>query len=450
MVSDPGEALGEVPEAKGRDREAYWRQLVVTLVLLALYWQGQSVGLPFLDRGAFLGFERRDLLSILALNLNPLITGFVLVELFSLVTRPGKRLRRGGLAGRATLNRAALVTSLISAALQAFGVALSLERMTPLYGEPAVSSPGWVFRTAVVVTLTAVTAALFAMGNFLSVRGIGNGFCLFLLTDLARSVYRAWKVRSIDPVPFRPLDLLASPLVLAALLLLAYILAVERRRPLALLPAFPQGIVPMVFALSLLGMSGVVQRFFTPSVLPFEPGPWLGIAALLVLIPLLSWAAFHLFSGPSRLKSELAEEPEELAGLALALRRRLPLSTATLALAAVGWAAWNAFGSPTSVRGIGLTAIAIAVAVGLDLRDQLRFTMRHGRAERLLELDNVHLAHRLAERLQSRGLDVHLQARRYRSLFFFFTPLVKIGLLVPQEQVEKAWQEIEEVPVEVV
>jgi hypothetical protein len=447
MVSDPGETLGEVPEAKSGDRAAYGRQLAVTLVLLALYWHGPSVGLPFVDRAALPGFDR-NVLSILALDLTPLLTGFLLVELFSLLARPGKRLRRGGLAGRATLNRAALATSLVVAAAQALGIALFLESMRTPDGAPAVSAPGWAFRITLIATLTAVTAALFALGNFLSVRGIGNGFCLLLLADLARSVFQEWEGWSPVPGQVTPLAVLTSPLVLLALLLLAYFTAAERRQPA--LPVFPQGVAPVVWAVGLLVLPGSFQRFFTPSAPPFQPGSWASIGALLVLIPVLSWGAFHMFSGPSRLKSELRGDPKALAGLALALRRRLLPSTAALTAGAVALFAWGAFQPTPPVSWISFAALGGAVAIGLDLRDQLRFTARHGGAERLLELDNVHLANRLAERLQSRGLDVHFQALRYRSLFFFFGPLVKIGLLVPGEQAEQAWQEIEEVPVEVV
>ena len=62
-------------------------------------------------------------MSLLALGLTPLFLGFILVELFALMTSPGRRLRQSGAAGRARLNRAALITGLLIAALQAAGIA---------------------------------------------------------------------------------------------------------------------------------------------------------------------------------------------------------------------------------------------------------------------------------------------------------------------------------------
>jgi SecY len=455
MVADPDEVPGEVLEQRGAGRETWWRQLVVTLVGLVLYWLGESVPLPFLDREAVASFqEAADLglgrLSILALGVAPLLTGFILVELFSLLFPPGKRLRRGGMAGRAKLNRAALIASFVIAAVQALGIALFLESVTSPGGMTLATSPGWAFRIATVATLMGATAALFALGNLLSVQGIGNGFCLFVLTDLARSAWWAWQAAPPDADPAASAFALATPVVLFGLPLLAYFVASDRERPPGPLPAFPQGILPVTLALVALGLPGYLQRFWPESAPLSPPQPWTDLVALLVLVPVLSWATFHLFSGPSRLKGEMAGDPEELAGLALTLRRRLKPSTGLLIAGAVAVFAWQVFQPGAQVSWIDFASLAIALAIGLDLRDQYRFAARHGGAERLLELDNVHLAHRLADRLRAGGVDVLLQARRYRSLFFFFGPLVKIGLLVPRDQVERAWQEIEEVPVEVV
>ncbi len=456
MVTGPDEPPGDVQEQRSAVRETWWRQLVITLVVLVLYWLGASVPLPFLDRAAVAAFQEAvdfdlglDRFSILSLGVGPLLAGFLFVELFALLTPAGKRLRRGGMAGRAKLNRAALVASFVIAAVQALGVALFLESVTSPGGLALVTSPGWAFRIAIVATLTAATAAVFALGNLLSVQGIGNGFCLFVLTGLARSAWGAWQAAPPDPDPAASAFALATPVVLFGLPVLAYFVASDRVRPPGRLPAFPQGIVPAAWALVVLGLPDILQ-WIVPESRPPQPQPWTDLVALLVIVPVLSWAAFHLFSGPSRLRSELAGDADELAALALALRRRLAPSTAVLTAGAVAVFAWQAFQPGAQVSWIDFTALAIALAIGLDLRDQYRFTARHGGAERLLELDNVHLAHRLADRLQAAGVDVLFQARRSRSLFFFFAPLVKIGLLVPRDQVERAWQEIEEVPVEVV
>src|SRR5215213_4997494 len=96
-------------------------RLLLTAALLGLYALGYFVPLPGLvpDLPPEL---RHGSTSVLALGVTPLLIGFALVEIFSLSTSPGRRIRARGGAGRATLNRAALATSLFVSALQGVGI----------------------------------------------------------------------------------------------------------------------------------------------------------------------------------------------------------------------------------------------------------------------------------------------------------------------------------------
>src|SRR5262249_8550008 len=135
--------------------------------------------------------------GFLSLGINPLLTGFVLAELFSLTTSPGRRWRQGGIAGRARINRMALITSLLLAAVQAAGIARSLEVMTNPGDLPVVSHPGALFTLITILTLTAAPAWIFALAQFLSTYGVGNGFVLLFLIGILRSarvgVLEKWK-----------------------------------------------------------------------------------------------------------------------------------------------------------------------------------------------------------------------------------------------------------------
>jgi preprotein translocase subunit SecY len=186
MVTDVTDATAE----RARAPISYPVRAAVTLLLLAAYVFGRRLALPDVDRDGLLEMRMGlDLSGILMLGLNPLISGFLLVELFSLMTSPGRRLRRLGTAGRATLNRAALITSLLLAAVQAAGNTLTLERMSSPSGLPIVANPGLGFKLVTVTTLTAATAALFALGQAISAYGIGNGFALLILTRGALSIW---------------------------------------------------------------------------------------------------------------------------------------------------------------------------------------------------------------------------------------------------------------------
>ena len=73
-----------------------------------------------------------------------------------------------------------------------------------------------------ILTLTAVTAALFAMGQFLSAYGIGNGFALLMLTNVGTSIwkriattrrcFRRLPDAGVEPSPGRGPDRAGAPL----------------------------------------------------------------------------------------------------------------------------------------------------------------------------------------------------------------------------------------------
>src|SRR5436305_1553040 len=161
--------VADAVSARARTSIPYAGRFFLTLFLLALYVFGQRLPLPGIDVEAMLSLQTgRNLWSVLSLGLTPLITGFILVELFSLLIPPGRRLRRLGVAGRARLNRAALITSLLVAGVQAAGISIWMERMSSPYGAPIVGAPGLGFLLLTIVTLTAATAALFALCQLIS------------------------------------------------------------------------------------------------------------------------------------------------------------------------------------------------------------------------------------------------------------------------------------------
>src|SRR5258706_10832032 len=164
-------------------------RLAITVVLLALYHFGHRLPLPFLDAQAVAMLGAGSSTSVLGLGYTPLLTGFLLVELFSVMTSPGRRLRQGGTAGRATLNRAALGVSLLIAAVQAFSIGRYLEVLTlPSGGSLLTTEPGSGFLLITIGTLTAMTAAVFVLAKAVSDFGIGNGFVLLNLVGFVRVI----------------------------------------------------------------------------------------------------------------------------------------------------------------------------------------------------------------------------------------------------------------------
>ncbi len=408
-------------------------RILVTALLVALYLAGHLVRLPGLSSDLSPDDPRLSRLTLAALGLAPLFTGFLLVELFSLAVTPGRRLREAGSAGRARLNRAALITSLAVSALQAFGLARFLETSLWPGTEPAVNEPGWAFRLLFVATLTAATAGVFALGNLLSDHGVGNGFALLLLADAGWSSRRVWGTLG------RELTAENRPLLFAllgALALVALLVRFVRRTEETATPPFPQGIVPVPLAL-------------TGAALAARSSATTHLAGVLLAVPLLSWLAFHLFSSRPRLAANVPETDEVLDALAAVLRRRLVPATALLTAGAAAFLAWKVWRPDSALASFTWSSVVAITLIVLDLLDQFRFTDRHRQTVRLVQLDNLHLSYRLVARLREEGIDALARGQKLRSLSYFFGALFKIDVLVPTGQHDHARQvliELESAP----
>jgi hypothetical protein len=426
-----------IDDASGRNRSwpvlPWGARFAITIVLLALYHFGHRLTLPFVDPQAVAMLGASSTTSVLGLGFSPLLTGFLLVELFSVMTSPGRRLRQSGTAGRAKLNRAALGVSLLTAAVQAFSIGRYLEVLMPPAGVPLLTTdPGITFLLVTTGTLTAMTAAVFVLANAVSDYGIGNGFVLLNLMDFVRLTLSKWSSFGQES----PGDASQGPSPVAAISLLlllvlgGFLIRQLRAAELDYSPAFPQSYLPAVW--SVLAISGLLSAI-----------SW-GFAAvvLVILVPLFSWGAYHLFSSRSRLEANLPEPAEVLDRLADGLRRRFLLATLLLTAGTVATAIvanldrYQPHTLPWSLIGFG--ELIFLAALAFDLWDQFRFSQSHGALARLIQLDNVHFSYRLAARLDEEGIDALARGHVVRSLYFFLGPLYKIDVLVPVEDLDDA------------
>jgi hypothetical protein len=80
--------------------------------------------------------------------------------------------------------------------------------------------------------------------------------------------------------------------------------------------------------------------------------------------------------------------------------------------------------------------------LGFDLIAEWQFRNRHGgKVERAIELDNVYGGCYLQGLLTKEGISSFVRSFHFRSLSFFFGPIVKMELMVPTVEFERT-QEI--------
>ena len=414
-----------------------WTRILLTLALLAVFRLAALVPLPGIDTSSLERLGGFSGGNVMLLGLAPFVASFVFVELSSFVLPMARKLRRGGIAGRSKLNTFAIRVGLGMALLQAVGLATALQNTVAPRGLSVVPHPGLLFILSSATTLVVGATLAFLIAKLVSRWGVGNGFCLIILLEyLWRAFAQAHNSAPAADLGFG--NMLEGLAWLVAIGLLVWRFALRPQAaltdsrqemiPLVALTAFPQGILPVIWAY---GIFNSLSSLRSVSALPrgVERSPT-ALLLMTVLIAAFSLGAFLLFSSRERLERNLPPGALPPEGGAIP-RRSLLQSTALLVVFGVGFPAGERYLDFHFV--FGFPAIVVAVAFGFDLVAEWRFRQRHGdRVACLIEMDNVYYAGYLHCFLAKQGFDSLVRAFHYRSLFFDLLPIVKVELLVPE------------------
>ncbi len=278
------------------------RRVLFTLALLAVYRIGAHIPTPGINtdllqqlfeqgRGSVLGiidlfsggnFRR---LTIFALGIMPYITASIILQLMTVVLPYLERLQKEGELGRRKITQYTRYLTVVLAAIQSFTIAQTLQR-TGQEGQSLVYHPGIGFTLMTMLTLTTGTAFIMWLGEQISERGIGNGMSLIIfagiVVGLPSAVRDLWdKIQTNQWGNFTALAILI--LVALMVVVVGFIVLVEggqRRIPvqyakrvvgrrvmggqMTYLPLRVNsgGVIPPIFASSLLTFPGTIDLFF--------------------------------------------------------------------------------------------------------------------------------------------------------------------------------------------
>ena len=431
--------MNPAPEAPVPVARPPWLRLCLTLLLPLCAYAAQHVPLPQIDVDALRAppFDAQavDLssFSIVALGLAPVTAAFFLVELAARLFPRLRPLRRGDLAGRQALRRAALWLTVPLALFQSYSIArwlLYSADVPGLGGALRVAGPGFVPLT--MLTLTAGTMALYWLGRVIGGRALGAGFSVLIAglgavrlcqTLVAPAAQRALAAR--EPLAI----LLGGLLVLATAAAVTLVLVrpvPARRGPPVRLPA--SGLLPLPSAASLLMLPVTIAG------LAAGPAPaWLaalapGTAAhaLLSAVLIVAGAVLctWLFSAPD------AKEARDPAALRSALGSSVAL---LLGLFVLQQLTARALGFALDV--IALTALP---AVALDLLAEWRLRRAHGALTHVWTCPHLPAASAALVRLHAAGVPAVVRGLHHRSLWHFVAPYLELDVLVPAVQADAA------------
>ena len=283
------------------------RKIGFTLVIIAIFRLGSFIPAPFVDyanvqsciasnNGTTGLYQLVNLfsggallkLSVFALGIMPYITSSIIVQLLRVVIPHFETLYKEGQSGQAKLTQYTRYLTIALGILQSttlITVAKSGALFPSTNGSAAcsslISNPAWYATLLMVITMTAGTGIIMWMGELITERGIGNGMSLLIFTSIAATFPTAlWGIAQSQSFE---IFLLVIAVGLIIMTLVVFVEQSQRRIPVQYakrmvgrrtyggnntyipIKVNMAGVVPVIFASSLLYLPALVAQFNQPA-----------------------------------------------------------------------------------------------------------------------------------------------------------------------------------------
>lgn len=277
------------------------RRLWFTLGALLIYRLGTHIPLPGIDPDAFarafaqqsqgvLGMFNMfsggavERMAIFALGIMPYISASIIMQLMTSVIPSLEQLKKEGEQGRKIINQYTRYGTVLLAFVQAYGIAVGLSG-----GDGIVANPGWFFITSCVITLVGGTMFLMWLGEQITARGIGNGISLIIFAGIVAGLPGAL-AGTLELGRTGALSTMIILVIIAVVILAIGFIVFFERAQRRLLIQYPKrqvgnrmfqgdtshlplklntaGVIPPIFASSLLLLPATVAGFANTTTLP--------------------------------------------------------------------------------------------------------------------------------------------------------------------------------------
>lgn len=217
-------------------------------------------------------------MAIFALNITPYISASIIIQLMTSVSKQLEALKKEGEAGRRQLNQYTRYLTLLLAIIQAYGIAIGLEAAGNI-----VQTPGLFFRLSTVISLVGGTMFLMWLGEQITSRGIGNGISLIIFAGIVAELPRAM-AGTLELGRQGALSTFVILLVIVMSIAVVALVVFMERAQRRLLIQYPKrqvgnrlyegqsshlplklnssGVIPPIFASSLLLMPATISQFY--------------------------------------------------------------------------------------------------------------------------------------------------------------------------------------------
>ena len=285
-------ALGKATELRNR--------ILFTLGLLIVYRLGTFIPVPGIDGAALREFMTQaqtgiggmltmftggalGRMGIFALGIMPYITASIIIQLAAASVPALEQLKKEGEQGRKKINQYTRYGTVLLATFQAYGLSAGLE------AGDMVTDPGVFFRASCVITLVGGTMFLMWLGEQITSRGIGNGISLIIFIGIVAELpaalaqfFASGRSGALSPA-------VIVGVIIMVIVTIAFVVFMERalrkiliqypRRQVGMkimegqnshlpIKVNPAGVIPAIFASSLLMLPTTISTFSGTSTNP--------------------------------------------------------------------------------------------------------------------------------------------------------------------------------------
>lgn len=280
------------------------KKILFTIFILVVFRLAAHITVPGVNIDALSGiFERNQLLgvfsaltggsmesfSIVLMGLSPYINASIIMQLMTVVIPKLEALSKEGMEGRRQINKYTRLLTIPLAFLQSYGMIILLNQSSQGQLIPGVADPYVIF--PIMIIITAGTLFLMWLGELMTEKGIGNGISLLIFASI---------ISGMPPVVGRMLGIAQGGdttklgyfivFILLTIAMLTFVVLItegQRNIPItyatratggkgekANLPirVNQAGMIPIIFAISMMTFPSVLAQFFQGSTSPALQG----------------------------------------------------------------------------------------------------------------------------------------------------------------------------------
>ncbi len=214
--------------------------------------------------------------SVVLMGLTPYINASIIMQLLCVIVPSLENLKKEGEIGQKKINQYTRLLTVPLAFVQSYGMMLLINRFATS-ADPIIADTSFTAMLPMMITVTAGTLFVMWLGELISEKGIGNGISILIFAGIVATVPQ--QIAGAFQAATMPVILALVLATVALTVFVVYVSEAERRvtvtyasrrskvqqKSFLPLKINQAGMIPIIFAVSMLSMPSIMAQFFTES-----------------------------------------------------------------------------------------------------------------------------------------------------------------------------------------